>query len=109
MRLSKPFFQTTCHKCGCIDEAKFVFSTNGAVKQICNGFGFYVKFFDKGLVPTVIAIKEKIWYIVEADINVIENAKIEVEFLNDLKGLPRQIMYWKLYLHVRKLCSENTK
>lgn len=108
MQQAKPFFETGCHKCGCIDEAKFVFSSNMAVKQVCNGCGAYIKFFDKGLVPTHIAIKQKIWYIVEADVKIIDAAKKEVEFI-ELTGMQQRLMYWKLYLYIRSLCSATTK
>lgn len=100
MREAKYFFETVCHKCGCINEAKFVFSTNGAVKQVCNDCGFYVKFFNKALIPTHYAIKEKIWYIVEGDLEIIKEAKKDVEFIEELKGLSKQLMYWKLYLEI---------
>lgn len=109
MQHAKPFFEHTCHKCGLIDEARFVFSSNMAVKQICNGCGFYVKFFDKALVPTVFDIKQKIWYIVEANLGIIKEAKREVEFIDNLTGMPQRLMYWKLYLNIRNLCSATTK
>lgn len=105
MQQAKPFFEHSCHKCGFVDEAKFVFSTNGAVKQICNNCNFYVKFFDKASVPTIYDIKTKIWYIVEADISIVYAAKKEVEFIEGLNKLPGQLMYWKLYLEIRRLCS----
>lgn len=107
MKQAKPFFETGCHKCGIMDEAKFVFSTNGAVKQICNNCRAYIKFFDKSLVPTVHDIKKKIWYITEADIQSINEAKKAVEFVEGLTKLNAQLMYWDLYLHIRKLCCEN--
>lgn len=102
MQPAKPFFETSCHKCGCIDEAKFVFSSNGAVKQVCNNCSAYIKFFDKSLVPNVIVIKQKIWYIVEGNIQEIQDAKKEVEFI-EVTGMAQRLQYWKLYLYLRKL------
>lgn len=110
MQQAKPFFETSCHKCGFIDEAAFTFSTNGAVKQICNNCHAYVKFFDKSLVPTVYDIKVKIWYIVQKNMAIIEQAKKDVEFISDLTKLSQQLMYWRLYLRIREICNlENTK
>lgn len=99
--ISKPFFETACYKCGCVDEAKFVFSTNGAVKQVCLHCGAYIKFFNKSLVPTTHAIKEKIWYIAEMNLELINMAKKQCEFIDYKPGLAQQLQYWKLYLTIR--------
>jgi hypothetical protein len=99
------FFQHTCHKCGLIDEARFVFA-GPHIKQVCNGCGFYVKFFDKGMIPDVKDIKYKTWYISNLNIDLINSAKKQVEFM-DVKGsLNQKMMYWKLYLKVREMIKK---
>lgn len=95
------FFSTTCHKCGLIDEAKFIYA-GPHIKQVCNGCGFYVKFFDKALLPDVKAIREKIWYISKGDKELIEQAKKACEFIQGLSGVNGKMMYWRLYLEIRR-------
>lgn len=101
MKHSERFFNHTCVKCGCLDEAKFVIARNGAVKQVCNACGAYVKFFNKALVPSLLDIKQKIWYITERNLVLINSAKAKVEFI-ECTGMAQQIMYWKLYLQIIK-------
>lgn len=105
MKQAKPFFEHSCHKCGVIDEARF---SLGSVhlKQICNNCGFYVKFFDKNLLPTIHDIKTKIWFIAEQDLQVIKKAKDECEF-NEGMGdkIYGRLEYWKLYLQIRKMAA----
>jgi hypothetical protein len=98
------FFEHTCHKCGLIDEARFVFA-GPHVKQVCNGCGFYVKFFDKAKVPDVREIKLKIWAITRQDLELIEQAKKAVDF-TPCKGLYEKMMYWRVYLKVRELLKQ---
>jgi hypothetical protein len=100
----KSFFEHTCYKCGLIDEAKFVFA-GPHVKQVCNGCGFYVKFFDKAMIPDVMEIKLKIWAITNQDLTLIEKAKREVEF-TPCTGLTAKMMYWRVYLKVRELLKQ---
>lgn len=99
------FFQNTCHKCGLVDEAKFVFA-GPHLKQVCNGCGFYVKFFDKGMLPDVKDIKYKTWYISSQDIDMINRAKKEVEFMEVKGRIEQKMMYWKLYLKVREMINK---
>ena len=96
----KAFFEHSCHKCGLVDEAKFVHA-GPHIKQVCNGCGFYVKFFDKAMIPDHIEIKQKIWYISKQNLLLINKAKEEVEFI-ECTGLSRKLMYWKLYLKIRE-------
>jgi hypothetical protein len=96
----KAFFEHKCHKCGLIDEARFVHA-GPHLKQICNGCGFYVKFIDKSEIPDHIEIKQKIWFIANQNLALIKKAKQEVEFI-ELTGLSRKLQYWKLYLKVRE-------
>lgn len=94
------FFETTCHKCGFIDEAKFVYA-GPHIKQVCNNCGFYVKFFNTALIPDVQEIKLKIWNITDQNLELINKAKSEVEFVAGLTGINAKMMYWRLYLRLR--------
>lgn len=89
-----------CHSCGSVDEAKFTYA-GPHIKQVCNGCGRYVKFFSKNCIPDVMEIKFKIWYIVK-DTAKIELIKARIGFQDDLSGLDEKMMYWRLYLSVRK-------
>lgn len=97
----EPFFETQCHKCGIVDEAKFSYA-GPHLKQICCECGAYIKFFDKKLIPDVQEIKLKIWAITGGDLERINEAKKKIEFVDNLTGLYQKIMYWRLYLHIRK-------
>lgn len=96
----KPFFEHTCHKCGLVEEANFVWA-GPHIKQICNGCSSYVKFFDKNLIPDVRAIKEKIWILIDKDLEGISQCKNECEFIEGQKGIYEKMQYWKLYLYIR--------
>ena len=61
-----------------------------------------MKFFNKALIPDVKEIKLKIFYIVDSNLQAIENMKKECEFIEGLTGIQQKLMYWKLYLTVRK-------
>lgn len=100
MKQVKPFFETTCHKCGSVDEAKLILGSVH-VKQICNGCGCYVKFFNKALIPDIPEIKMKIWAI-SSDLTAIKEAKESIDFVEKLSGIYGKIMYWKLYLEMRR-------
>jgi len=89
-----------CHYCGVVDEAKFVYA-GPHMKQICNSCGRYVKFFDKSKIPDSKEIKLKIWSITQ-DIDRISEAKKQCSFIENLKGLDLKVMYWRLYLQIRK-------
>src|SRR5690606_16985068 len=89
-----------CPRCGVTDEAKFLFS-GPHVKQVCNNCGSYVKFYNKSNIPDASEIKLKIWSITQ-DMGKIEQAKSKIGFVENLKGLYRNIMYWRLYLQIRK-------
>lgn len=102
------FFPHTCTKCGLIDEARFVYA-GPHVKQVCNGCGFYVKFFDKALIPDVRDIRAKIWVVAVGNKDLIEQAKYACEFIPGLSGVNGKMMYWKLYLEVRKKVFLNEK
>lgn len=101
MKIIKPFIETSCHKCGSCNEAKFYIS-GPHLKQVCIDCGAYIKFFDKSLVPDVTEIKQKIFYMMDGDLNLIEKGKIDCEFIPNLTGLTNKLMYWKLYLQLRK-------
>lgn len=104
MQLNNPFFQHECHKCGVADEARFV-NAGPHVKQVCNNCGFYVKFFDKTLIPDVKDIRLKIWFVCEQDATVITNLKQQCEFVESLQGLQAKLQWWKLYLAARRLAA----
>jgi len=90
-----------CHHCGVVDEAKFVYA-GPHVKQICNCCNKYVKFFDKALIPDARETKLRIWAITQ-DVPKITSAKAEIGFIENLKGLDLKMIYWRLYLQVRKM------
>ena len=100
--MTSMFFETSCHKCGCIDEACFVYA-GPHIKQICNHCGFYQKFFDKKLIPDAKEIKLKIWFMCKESLESINEMKREIEFIDGLRGLDLKIMYWKLYLKTREV------
>lgn len=105
MQKAKPFFEHACHKCGVIEETRFSISGKH-LKQMCGNCGFYVKFFDQNLFPTVHEIKSKIWFITEQDLSVINSAKKQCEFNEgEGTGLYRRLEYWKLYLQIRKISA----
>lgn len=89
-----------CHYCGLVDEAKFVYA-GPHVKQLCNGCGRYVKFFDKAKIPDSRETKLTIWAITQ-DIAEISLAKDQIGFVENLKGLDLKMMYWRLYLEIRR-------
>lgn len=105
MKQVKPFFETECHKCGSVDEAKLILGSVH-VKQVCNGCGAYVKFFNKALIPDIPEIKMKIWAVAEQDLSIIADAKLDIDFVPNLTGLYGKIMYWKLYLYLRGRASK---
>jgi hypothetical protein len=89
-----------CHYCGLVDEAKFVYA-GPHVKQICNGCGKYIKFFDKAKIPDSKETKLAIWAIT-TDIDSINESKNQIGFVDGLKGLDLKMIYWRLYLEVRR-------
>lgn len=90
-----------CHYCGVVDEAKFVYA-GPHVKQVCNECGRYVKFFDKGKIPDSREVKLRIWSLTQ-DVDYINSAKSEIGFVENLTGLDLKMMYWRLYLQIRKM------
>lgn len=89
-----------CSYCGLTDEAKFTYA-GPHIKQVCNGCNRYVKFFNKSLIPDVKEIKLKIWGIT-TELNAIDYCKGLIGFIDGLKGLDEKMIYWRLYLCVRK-------
>ena len=99
----KPYFQHTCHKCGCISELDFNFA-GPHIKAVCSDCGFYVKFFDSKFIPDPIELKIKINVLANCDLNKILKAKEEIGlFYEGIKGISAKIAYWKLYLYFFKL------
>jgi|SRR6187399_97313 len=107
------FFNYECHKCGGIDEAKFSIA-GPHVKQTCLHCGAYVKFFDKGRLPSLIEIRLKIWQITKEDIATINKAKesvgykelpVDKSLYNNTwpKSVLEILQWWKVYLKVRSL------
>lgn len=89
-----------CPRCGVTDEAQFRFA-GPHIKQVCNHCGSYVKFFNKSKIPDHQEIRLKIWSITQ-DLDTINKAKSNIGFVENLKGLHLKIMYWRLYLELRK-------
>lgn len=102
MNLLKPF---ECHHCGVVDEAKFVFS-GPHIKQVCNCCDSYVKFISKAQVPDSTETKLRIWSITNQSTLLIEQAKSNCGFIDNLNGVERNIMYWRLYLSVRSIIGK---
>jgi hypothetical protein len=101
------FFNHDCHRCGVCDEYKF--SVSGKhIKASCNGCGAYVEFIKQSKIPSVLEIKEKIFVMVDRDIQKIKNVKQEIGFIENREGMAtefcsrKQLEYWKLYLHLKK-------
>lgn len=92
-----------CHNCGLVDEAKFTYA-GPHIKQVCNGCGRYVKFFNKSDIPDHRETRIRIWSIAKEDVTLIESAKFKCGFTSNVTGLDLKIMYWRLYLTVRELC-----
>lgn len=105
MNLLKP---TECLHCGEVDEAKFVFS-GPHIKQVCNRCGSYVKFISKALIPDATETRLRIWAIADHDLDLINNAKIECYFIEELRGVERNMMYWRLYLTVRRMIGKGVE
>jgi hypothetical protein len=99
--MSQFFFPNTCHKCGAIGEAKFIIGSTH-LKQVCVACGFYVKFFDKALVPNVLQIRQKIWFVSGQNKELIEQCKVQAEYTDGLSGLNEKIMWWNVYLILLK-------
>lgn len=97
MNLLKPF---DCTHCGATDEAKFVFS-GPHIKQVCNCCDSYVKFIPKASIPDATEVRLRIWSITQQSQELIQQAKQECGFVEDLRGVERNMMYWRLYLAVR--------
>lgn len=89
-----------CHNCGLVDEAKFVYA-GPHIKQICNGCDSYVKFFPASRIPDYRDIKLRIWAITQ-DPPLINKAKQECAFVENAKGTDLKLVYWRLYLQLRK-------
>lgn len=85
-----------CHKCGVIGESRLSWA-GPHIKQSCDSCGAYQKFYDKASIPDVREIKIKIWGRVNGDISLIESAKKEMNFVENLKGLDAKLEYYKLY------------
>lgn len=101
MKLVTPFLEHSCERCGSCNEAKFVHA-GPHIKQICIDCGAYVKFYPASKIPDVKEIKQKIFFMMDGDIAMIEAAKTTCEFIPNQSGIDNKIQYWKLYLHLRK-------
>lgn len=71
------------------------------IKQVCAHCGSYVKFISKALVPDSRETKLRVWAITNQDEEAIATAKKSVGFIENLTGIERNMMYWRLYLHIR--------
>ena len=107
--MSDFIFHNDCHKCGYSGESRFSISGTH-LKQICGKCGFYIKFLDHKLFPSVADLRLKIWGISGGNKELIEMAKVDISFAeirnNDTSisnSLTNKLQYWKLYLKVREL------
>ncbi|MCX3266574.1 hypothetical protein [Pedobacter agri] len=91
----------TCGICGARDESKFVYS-GPHIKQICNSCGKYVKFVGKSTIPDAGEVRLRIWSITQ-DVDYIDVAKGSSGFIEGLTGIDKNIVYWRLYLEIRKM------
>lgn len=97
----KDFFQdNVCHSCGAVDEPRFTYA-GPHIKSICNHCQKYIKFINKQEIPDTQEIKLKIWALAEKNVNLINAAKKDIDFIDGLKGIDEKLQYWKLYLKVR--------
>ena len=85
-----------CHKCGVIGESNLSWA-GPHIKQSCPECGAYQKFYDKARIPDVREIKIKIFGVVNQDLEKINSLKLEVSFVEGLKGLDAKLQYYKLY------------
>jgi hypothetical protein len=94
----KPYFEHTCHRCGEIGELDFNFA-GPHIKAVCSGCGFYVKFFDKSLLPDPKELKMKIMILADNNIQKIIERKSKLGiFYDGISGMNAKIAYWKLYI-----------
>jgi len=102
MILLKPY---ECPHCGAADEAKFVFS-GPHIKQVCNHCDAYVKFIPKSQVPDATEPKLRIWASTDQDEQKIAQGKSRCGFIENLTGIERNMMYWRLYLAIRRVMDK---
>lgn len=100
MKIVKPFLEYDCHKCGCSGESR-IYWAGPHIKQVCGKCSFYIKFIKPLSIPSVREIKERIWFMTDGNKTAIDNAKTEVEFIENCTGPCEKLMYWKLYLNLR--------
>ncbi len=77
--MDNEIFHNDCHKCGYSGESKFSISGTH-LKQKCGNCGFYIKFLDHKLFPSVADLRLKIWQISGGSKELIEIAKSEISF-----------------------------
>lgn len=85
-----------CHKCGVVGESNLTWA-GPHIKQTCSSCGAYQKFYNKALIPDAREIKIKIWGILKANIETINNIKKDIMFVDNLNGLDKKLQYYKLY------------
>jgi hypothetical protein len=100
------FFTHSCHKCGGVDEAKFVLS-GPHVKQVCLHCGFYVKFAGHAIIPDIAEIRLRIWQISKGNVEIIEAAKVATGYVQIEDKLLHKIQWWRVYLRVRATVPSN--
>lgn len=91
----------SCHKCGYEGESGLRYA-GPHIKRVCGKCGGYIEFVKNIKIPDVKEIKLKIWAITEQDVEVINKAKKDIDFLDTVTGLDLKIQYWKLYLFITK-------
>lgn len=101
------FFPHTCPRCNVTDEARFTYA-GPHIKQVCNGCGAYVKFFDKGLIPDVRAIREKIWFVSGKDLELVHKAMSAAEYIPGTGEITAKMQWWRVWLEVRKIIQDKS-
>lgn len=92
----EPLIPCHCHRCGVIGESRLTWA-GPHIKQSCDACWAYVKFYDKALIPDMREMKIAIWGLVKADLNIINQVKNEIGFVEKLTGLDAKLQYYKLY------------
>lgn len=98
----KLLIETTCRKCGAVDEGRFEWSAHN-LKQICISCEAYQMHYPQAKFPSTKEIKNRIWEIT-SDLELIQHIKDEIDF-KELTGIHEQVMYWNLYLQLKEVLA----
>lgn len=97
--------EQTCQRCNFVDEPRL--RVNGPHLQAdCQHCGRYIKFVTKVELPSIKAIRAKIWEVTNGDSALIETAKKFSWFKKHANYEQALVQYWNLYLQCRKIINE---